>query len=87
MSREFNRVHHQAPGVEEILDDLYASEINVSISLVTPGGGFYAELGNPLKAEIWGCANIREAVEWLRQQAMKHYPDSEFARRHGRGFV
>jgi hypothetical protein len=77
----------QTSGIEEILDDLYASEISASISLVTPGRGFYAELGDPRKAEAWGCANIREAVEWLRQQAIKHYPDSEFARRYGRGFT
>jgi hypothetical protein len=83
MAGEFD----QTPSVEEILNDLYRSEINASISLVTPRGGFYAELGNPMQAEAWGCTSIREAVEWLRDHAIKHYPDSEFARHYGRGFV
>jgi hypothetical protein len=78
---------HQTSGIEEILDDLYASEISASISLVAPGRGFYAELGDPIQVEAWGCANIREAVEWLREQAIRPYPDSEFAQRYGRGFT
>ena len=82
MSQEFNRVHH-APSVEEILDDLYASQINVSISLVTPGGGFYAELGSPMQAEVWGCESIWETVEWLSMETIRLYPDSQFAQRYG----
>jgi hypothetical protein len=77
----------QTPGIEKMLDDLYASEISASISLVTPGRGFYAELGDPIQVEAWGYANAREAVEWLREQAIRLYPASEFAQRYGRGFT
>jgi|HubBroStandDraft_4_1064222.scaffolds.fasta_scaffold35357_2 hypothetical protein len=70
-------VQSGAPSVEEILDDLNASQIDASISLVTPGGGFYAELGDPMRAAVWECASIWEAVEWLQQgddQALPRQP-------------
>jgi len=73
--------------VEEILDDLYASEINVKISWLWDGG-IDMKLGDPLngydaegKVETMG-----EVAIWLRDQACQHYPDSEFARRYC-GFV
>jgi hypothetical protein len=75
-----------AVNIETILSDLYASEINASISWVWDGG-FYAVLGNPKLAERkMGLPTIRDAVLWLRDAACKHLPDSEFARKYG-GFV
>ncbi len=71
--------------VEAILNDLYESEINASISWFWDGG-FYAVLGNPKQAEGWAFPSIGEAVDWLRDQACAHYPDSDFARKYG-GFV
>jgi hypothetical protein len=71
--------------VEAILNDLYESEINASISWIWDGG-FYAVLGSPKQAEGWAFPTIGEAVAWLRDQACAHYPDSEFARKYG-GFV
>jgi hypothetical protein len=71
--------------IEAVINDLYASEINASISWIWDGG-FYAVLGNPKQAEGWALPSIAEAVEWLREQACAHYPDSEFARKYG-GFV
>jgi hypothetical protein len=71
--------------IEAVINDLYASEINASISWIWDGG-FYAVLGNPKQAEDWALPSIAEAVEWLREQACAHYPDSEFARKYG-GFV
>jgi hypothetical protein len=38
--------------IEAILNDLYASEINASISWIWDGG-FYVTLGNPQQAEGW----------------------------------
>jgi hypothetical protein len=71
--------------IEAILDDLYASEINASISWVWDGG-FHAELGNPKIAKASSLPTIRDAVLWLRDAACKHLPDSDFAQKYG-GFV
>jgi hypothetical protein len=51
--------------VEAILSDLYASEINASISWIWDGN-FYVVLGNPKLAEGWALPTIRDAVLWLR---------------------
>jgi hypothetical protein len=71
--------------IEAILNDLYASEINASISWIWDGG-FHVTLGDPKLAEGWAFPTIGEAVAWLRDQASAHYPDSDFARKYG-GFV
>jgi hypothetical protein len=71
--------------IEAILNDLYASEINTSISWIWDGG-FHVVLGEPPQAEGWAFATIGEAVAWLRDHACANYPDSEFARKYG-GFV
>jgi hypothetical protein len=47
--------------IDEILNDLYASEINASISWIWDGG-FYVTLGNPKQAEGWAFPSIGEAV-------------------------
>jgi len=81
------------PGVEGILDDLYASEINVEISWLWDGGidvkvgrrrGINVKLGDPLNGfDAKGTVKtMAEAVVWLRDQACQHYPDSEFARKY-----
>ena len=64
-----------------ILDDLCASHIAGSISWIWDGG-FYATLGEPKLAEKWSAARAGEALDWLRDQAIRHYPDSEFAARY-----
>jgi hypothetical protein len=69
------------PDIEAILDDLYASEISASISWVWDTG-FYVTLGSPIFAEKPSAASIREAVEWLRDQALDYYPESDFARKY-----
>ncbi len=68
----------KGPDLEAILDDLYASEINASISCAT--------LGNPKLAEQWALPTIRDAVLCFRDVACKHLPDSDFARKYG-GFI
>ena len=72
---------------EGILDELYASEINVSISWLWDDG-IDVKLGDPLNGyDAEGkVTTIAEAAVWLRDQACQHYPDSEFARKYC-GFV
>ena len=64
--------------LEEILRALYESEINVSISWIRDNGIDYDASDK--------VSTFSEATAWLRDQACKHYPDSEFARKYG-GFV
>ena len=45
-------------------------------------GGFYATIGEPKRAEKYSAASAGEAIDWLRDQAILHYPDSEFARQY-----
>ena len=82
--------------VEKILDELYASEINVEISWLWDGGidvklgrrGIGVKLGDPLNGyDAKGkVRTMAKAAVWLRDQACKRHPDSEFARKHC-GFV
>src|SRR5437762_6931542 len=67
---------------EAILDGLYASQIDGSIEWIWDGG-FVASLGGPNKAEAWSLETVADAVEWLRQEACRRYPDTEFARKYG----
>jgi hypothetical protein len=67
--------------LEEILISLYASAINVSISWIWDGE-IDVKLGDPLsgyKAE-GQLGTVTEVAEWLRDQAVRHYPSSEFAK-------
>lgn len=64
-----------------VLQDLYHSEINFSVSTFWDGG-FDVELGdasNGIKAasnfDRWG-----QVEPWLTAQAIEHFPDSLFAR-------
>jgi hypothetical protein len=78
--------------LEEILVSLYASAISVSISWIWDGD-IDVKLGDPLngyKAEDTTMSRrarrgdtvgtVTEVAEWLRDQAVRHYPSSEFAR-------
>ncbi|MCK1387340.1 hypothetical protein [Bradyrhizobium sp. 21] len=65
-----------------ILQDLYDSEINFTIATFWHAG-FQIKLG--LGDEVNGfdatgtADNLVDAVEWLRVQAIKKYPESVFA--------
>ena len=65
----------------QIIQDLYASEINARIEWFHDGG-FSVLLGDVLSG--WKATNnlrtFAEAVNWLRDQAIKLYPESAFAR-------
>jgi disulfide oxidoreductase YuzD len=83
---EFRTEGADTDGREAILDHLHASQIPGSISW-TWDGGFYATLGEPKVAEKWAAASAGESIEWLRDQAILHYPGSEFAHQYaGFGF-
>jgi len=74
----------EQPRLEEILNDLYASEIDGSIAW-TANGGIDVKLGVPLYG--YGVERLRtvaEAAAWLTDQAITYYPDSEFGRKYCR---
>jgi hypothetical protein len=74
-------------GLEQIIADLYDSEINASLSWFWDGG-IDVSIGDDLNGFVTGdqVATLAQAAEWLRASAVEHYPDSEFARKHARGF-
>jgi hypothetical protein len=83
LGNEQGASQHEQPerNVEAILNDLYASEINASISWIWDGG-FYVTIGYREHAESWAFRSIGGAAEWLRDQACLDYADSEFARKY-----
>ncbi len=66
-----------------IMQELYDSEINVSISTFWDGG-YDLKLGddmNGFRAE--GNVDFWEQIEpWFTQKALEHWPDSDFALAH-----
>jgi len=70
----------------QIIQDLYASEINARIEWFYDGG-FSVSLGDMLSG--WKATNnlrtFAEAVDWLRAQAIKRYPESAFATKYWQG--
>jgi hypothetical protein len=69
--------------LEEILQALYDSEINASISWLWDGG-IDVKRGDELNGyQAEGrVSTFAEATAWLRDQACRHYPDSGFARKY-----
>ena len=64
-----------------VFQRLYDSEINFEVSSFWDGG-FDVRLGDTMngfrergKAQTWS-----QVAEWLRTAALKHYPDSAFAK-------
>ena len=73
--------------LENILDDLYASDISASISWFW-AGGIDVALGDEsdgIDAEAQ-VATLADAAEWLRANAVHLYPNSQFAKKHRRAF-
>lgn len=63
-----------------VLQELYDSEINVTVSSFWDGG-FDVKLGDPMngyRAET-RVGSWPEAEQWLRDKAAEIYPDSSFA--------
>jgi len=67
--------------LEEVLISLYASAINVSISWIWDDE-IDVKLGDPLNGyKVEGkLGTVTEIADWLRDQAVRHYPSSEFAK-------
>lgn len=65
----------------QILQALYHSRINASISWFGDGG-FVIRLGDEWNGwvETAGFHNIEDGIAWLRDKAIEFYPTSEFAR-------
>lgn len=73
-------------GLDKIITDLYASEINASISWFWDSG-YEVVLGD----ELNGARDVShdehltttdDIAEWLKRTASRHYPDSAFARKY-----
>jgi hypothetical protein len=41
-------------------------------------GGFNAAIGKPKRAEKWSGSSAGEVLDWMRDQAIRIYPGSEF---------
>ncbi len=72
--------------IDNILQDIYDSEINFSISCFWDGG-FEVKLGdvgNGYKAECGGIYGMENVVKWLKEEIIEHIPDSDFAEKYKR---
>lgn len=67
----------------EILQRLYRSEINWRMSTFWDGGvdvWLGDELNGYQEKACFEIAEINKIPQWLHEQAMKFYPDSEYAK-------
>ena len=71
--RIINRSH-----VGDILQRLYTSDLDITISLISRGGYFY--LGTQDKRISLQGTTIEEAVTHLAQKVVQEFPASDFAR-------
>lgn len=85
MNHTFLMTHNE--NLHLILQDLYDSEINFSLTCFWDGG-FDACLGDLHNGFITHDTfkgddrNISQIILWLRDQALINYPDSEFAKKY-----
>jgi hypothetical protein len=66
----------------DVLSELYASEINCSLSSFWDGG-WSVKLGdtsNGFLAETT-VGSLDDAAQWLHEKARQHFPDSDYAKR------
>lgn len=65
-----------------VLQALYDSEINFSISTFWDGG-FDVKLGDEVSGikAIANCGSMEAADQWLKDKAIELYPESDFAKR------
>lgn len=65
-----------------VLQALYDSEINFSISTLWDGG-FDVKLGDEVSGikAIANCGSMEAADQWLKDKAIELYPESDFAKR------
>jgi hypothetical protein len=76
--------------LEETLQALYDSEINVTITMLWDGGvdfAFASSLEEP-KPEDWrNVKSFADLAEDLHKAALKTYPKSDYAKKYGEGKV
>lgn len=63
--------------IGEVLQQLYASDLDISICLLSSGGYFYVDAGN--KRVMLQGTTIEEAVTDLASRIAKEFPASKFA--------
>src|SRR5262245_32705047 len=70
----------------QILQDLHDEEINGSIEWMYDRA-WSAQIGlaNPVTSPC--LSSLEDALAWLRNEAVRLYPDSDFAKKYGRGFL
>ena len=70
--------------IEEILNDLYESEINVGIASFWDGG-YHVHIGDDMNGYLYTDSffeTLDEAAEALKVAAINLFPQSDFARKH-----
>ena len=68
----------------EVMRKLYASEINCGIQMFYDGGVevWLGDDRNGIHARgFLDIEDLDQAAQWLDEQARKHYPDSQYARK------
>jgi hypothetical protein len=67
------------------MSDLYDSRINVSVSRLWEDG-IHVRIGNPMRGyrSETQVQTLAEAAEWLREEALRHFPNTSFARQYRR---
>ena len=72
--------HNDPMELGKVIDALYDSEINCSVSTFWDGG-FTVKLGDEMKGFLAerDCKTSHEAAEYLDQAAREHYPESTYA--------
>lgn len=86
------RLRSTARNLEETLQSLYDSEINLTITMLSDGGVDFAFLSSAelqdSRPEDWhNVPSFGELAEALHQLALKTYPESDHGRKHGGGKV
>ena len=85
ITRDEAQANARLISVAPVLSDLYASEINASVSWFWDGG-FDVALGDAMNG--WRAKasfdSYIEALEWLRDRACEAYPESEFAKKYAK---
>ena len=74
---------HRVEDPEDILADLYNSEINWTISIFWDAG-YRALLGDELNGFVCeeSFPSFDQAVDYLKHEALRRYPQSQFAKNH-----
>jgi len=72
--------HNDPMELGKVIDALYDSEINCSVSTFWDGG-FTVKLGDEMNGFLAerDCKTSHEAAEYLDQAAREHYPESSYA--------